>query len=402
MKTRILFILTLFLMGCSSGYEILKKQNPVLAEKIIDKEIFLLNKKYNPEYGISLVAGKIMLHKDGTLEFENGNKYYYEWDYRENKIILWYKAAGFTYGDTLEIFSTNSLFYTVKYKNSSSPDGYEYPSVIGKESLESLITSLKEKERQKKIQLEKEKEEKRIAEEKELAIRKEKNKEMYKEVLKKFKITGGKFGDGWSNLKWGMPNDQVLEILLNEGFKKPNLDSKDPLDTMRKSMAAYADVIDKLSGNKKNEIKQFEIVLEKENLTVSALFFEIIPEYYGLYEVKLNFKESRWNVWDTRKYLNLEFLEKLEEKYGKGDLIDKKQESYYEQAQGGYHVFEIETYNWDDSITGIQIEVSEMKKGNYHYATQYNSAIIYYSDKLFNLYYEKKKEAETPKNSENL
>jgi len=167
-------------------------------------------------------------------------------------------------------------------------------------------------------------------------------------------------------------------------------------------MAAYADVIDKLSGNKKNEIKQFEIVLEKENLTVSALFFEIIPEYYGLYEVKLNFKESRWNVWDTRKYLNLEFLEKLEEKYGKGDLIDKKQESYYEQAQGGYHVFEIETYNWDDSITGIQIEVSEMKKGNYHYATQYNSAIIYYSDKLFNLYYEKKKEAETPKNSENL
>lgn len=195
------------------------------------------------------------------------------------------------------------------------------------------------------------------------------------------------FGDtieAWGNLIWGMDINDAEGVLRSEGFDTP------PKDTQLDFSSQFQSILEKQQKQlnpKAEKLPEKKIVLKKGNLEITCYFFELEPGYWPLYQISLIYDESRITgakILDGRgskKYLNLEFLEKLQTQYGKPTLLDSK--TYRDFSQGETHEFEIKSYQWDDKFSSIELNVSYMKRGSQHLSGKFDPGIYYTNNALW-------------------
>ncbi len=209
------------------------------------------------------------------------------------------------------------------------------------------------------------------------------------------------FGDtmkAWGNLIWGMDINDAEEALKSEGFDNPpkvvrgryNFSSADTELDFSSQFQSILEKQQKQLNPKAEKLPEKKIVLKKDNLEITCYFFELEPGYWPLYQISLIYDESRITgakILDGRgskKYLNLEFLEKLQTQYGKPTLLDSK--TYRDFSQGETHEFEIKTYQWDDKFSSIELNVSYMKRGSQHLSGKFDPGIYYTNNALWDYY----------------
>lgn len=200
------------------------------------------------------------------------------------------------------------------------------------------------------------------------------------------KVSGGKIG-AWGSLAWGMDMSYAEEVLRSEGFQDP------PADTQLDFASQFQSIIEKQQKQlnpKKEKLPEKKLVLKKQNLEITCYFFELEPGYWPLYQISLIYDESRITGLKilegkaNQKYLNLEWLEKLKSKHGNPALLDT--ETHYDFSQDETHTFEIKSYQWDDGISSIEINVSRMVKGKNHLSGKFDPGIYYTSNALWDYY----------------
>lgn len=196
-------------------------------------------------------------------------------------------------------------------------------------------------------------------------------------------VFGNKIGT-WGNLEWGMDINDTKEVLKSEGFDTPPMDNQLDFGAM---FQKHSDDLERQFNLKKTKMPEKKFVLKKGNLEIICYFFELEPGYWPLYQISIIYDESRITgvkILDGRgskKYLNLEFLEKLQTQYGKPTLLDSK--TYRDFSQGENHEFEIKTYQWDDGYSSIEINVSHMIRGSQHISGKFDPAIYYTNNALW-------------------